>query len=78
MAEAWNQHGPECPKCNHVISADEPYHYSDDYTEDTCPKCNAKFSVSVEQTVAWSTEIDDEEACSATAPLSENTDLGSK
>lgn len=61
MLDAWNQIGPECPKCHHVITADEPHYYSeDDYTEDTCPNCEAKFTVTLDRTVAWSTEIDDD------------------
>lgn len=55
---AYSYRGPQCPECNHVLSADEPHFYDEnEYTEDTCPKCSAKFSVSIDQTVAWSTEL---------------------
>lgn len=71
--DCYSYRGPQCPKCNFVISADEPHYYHEsEYTEDTCPKCDAKFTVSIDQTVAWSTELVEDDDTDALAQGQQN------
>lgn len=64
--ETFSNQGPQCPYCERQYTADEPFYYDDNYTEETCDSCGKKFTVSVCTDTAWTCEpIDDEVSVSS-------------
>lgn len=52
--KTYSTEGPRCPYCGFQFTPDEP-HYFDEmgYTEQDCPDCEKKFSVSVFTQTSW-------------------------
>lgn len=57
MSSSWSTRGPECPSCGFTFTPDDSIYYTDSYTEDTCPECEAKFKVEVHHRVSWACEL---------------------
>ena len=55
MSDAtYSTEGPKCPHCGSQFTADESFFYDETgYTEDECPDCGKKFSVSVCIETSW-------------------------
>lgn len=47
--------GYRCPYCNHLHHPDEAHHYSEDWCETQCGRCDQAFRVSVHHTITWTT-----------------------
>jgi hypothetical protein len=51
--ETRSKDGPTCPYCNALITPDEAFYYSEDYTKQQCYECNKTYSVSVFHSITW-------------------------
>ena len=55
--ETYSNVGQQCPYCKRQYHADEPGYYDEmGYTEETCDRCDKKFSVSVNISTSWTCE----------------------
>lgn len=51
----YSTEGPQCPYCGDRITPDEGIYYDENrYTEDSCPSCEKKFKVEVNNSTSWS------------------------
>lgn len=57
--ESYSTDGPECPACGFTFTPDDGAYYSDNYTEDECPDCKAKFTVEVYHSTSWTCALQD-------------------
>lgn len=66
--DTYSHEGPECPKCGFTFTPDEAHYYDESrYTEDECPECRSKFTVSVAVSTSWE--------CSLIEPPEESLDV---